>query len=119
MPQEICPGDSPQFRCTVEDVSGLGTTFWTVTVNGTEDDDCRLAHAVPNDMETCGPNDQFESYLDAPFGSSYPSTLTVSSISPHLNGTSVECAGPAASTVICTTSICLVGKRPLLVSDSV
>ena len=104
MPQEIRPGDSPQFRYTVEDVSGLGTTFWTVTENGTEHE-CRLSHSAPNDMQTCGPNNQFEAHLDAPFGSSYPSTLIVGSISPHLNGTSVECAGPAPSTVIGTPSM--------------
>ena len=110
VPEEICPGYSPQFNCTVEDVSGLGTTFWTVTVNGNEDDSCRVSHSIPNDMQTCGPNNQFESSLDDPVGSSYSSTLTMSSISPGLNDTSVECAGPARSSVIGTSSICIVGK---------
>ena len=93
----------------MEDSGGLGQTFWTVTVNGAEDDDCRLSHAVTNAMETCGPGNQFESYLDGPVGSSYSSTLTVSSISPDLNGTSVECAAPDL-TVIGTSSICITGK---------
>ena len=58
----------------------------------------------------------------APYAPPLPtglSTLIVSSISPHLNGTSGECAGPAPSTVIGTTSICIIGKRLLLVNDSV
>ena len=82
-------------------------------MNGTEDDNCRLSLSIPNDMETCGPNNQFESYLDDPVGNSYPSTLTVSSISLYLNGTSVECARPAASAVIGTTNVCIVGTRLL------
>ena len=92
-------------------MSGLATTFWTVTENGIEDDDCRLSHSVRNDMQACGPNNQFESYLEEPVGNSYSSTLTVSSISLDLNGTSVECAGLAPANVIGTTSICIVGKR--------
>ena len=27
VPRAICPGDSPQLRCTVEDISGVGVTF--------------------------------------------------------------------------------------------
>jgi len=109
VPQEICPGDSAQFRCTVEDVSGQGTTFWTVTVNGTEDN-CTLAHIQPNDTDTCGPNNQFESYLNNPVGNSYSSTLTVCSRSACLNGTCVECAA-SNLTVIGTSSICIIGKK--------
>ena len=42
----------------------------------------------------------------------------MSSISLHLNSTSVECGGPASSTVIGTTNVCIAGMRLLLVSDS-
>ena len=111
VPQEICPGGSPVFSCTVNDpTSGLALTFWTVTVNGTEDDNCRLIHSVTNDMQTCGPGNVFESSLGDPVGNLYPSTLTVDSISTQLNGTIVECAGLTPSNVIGDTTICVVGK---------
>ena len=103
-PQEICPGESPQFSCTVEDSEGTGTTLWRVTVNGTEDNRCALIHVVSNDEAMCGPNDAFESRLNDPVNTTYSSTLTVSSISPNLNGSNVEC-GTDGST------ICVVGKN--------
>ena len=103
-PQEICPGESPQFNCTVEDSGGLGNTVWRVTVNGTQDNRCALRHAVRNDEAMCGPNDAFESRLNDPVNTTYSSTLTVSSISPNLNGSNVECVGTDGST------ICIVGK---------
>ena len=110
VPQEICPGDSPVLSCTVDDpTSGLASTFWTVTVNGTEDE-CRLTHSVTDEMKTCGPGDEFESSLGDPVGNLYPSTLTVDSMFTQLNGTSVECAGPSASNVIGETTICVVGE---------
>ena len=109
VPQDICPGDSPVFRCTVNDTSG-GLTFWTVTVNGTDDNRCTLRHVVPNDMATCGPDDVFESSLGDPIGNLYPSTLTVDSMFTQLNGTIVECAGPTPSNVIGDTTICIMGE---------
>ena len=119
VPQEICPGDSPVFSCTVNDPSGTAVTLWTVTVNGFEDDNCRLIHAITNEMQTCGPDDVFQSSLGVPVGNLYPSTLTVDSLSTQLNGTIVECAGPATSNVIGDTTICVVGEyccvyRPIL-----
>ena len=100
------------FSCTVDDpsVGGLASTYWTVTVNGTEDDDCILNHPQPSDMEACGPGNEFESSLGDPVGTLYPSTLTVDSISTQLNGTIVECAGPSPSNVIGDTTICIVGE---------
>ena len=111
VPQEICPGDSPVFSCTVDDPSsGFASTYWTVTVNGTEDDGCTLNHPIANDMETCGPGNEFESSLGDPVGNLYPSTLTVDSISTQLNGTVVQCAGPLPSNVIGDITICIVGE---------
>ena len=109
VPQEICPGDSPVFSCTVNDPSRTGITFWTVTVDGTVDE-CRLVHAIANDMQTCGPGNEFQSSLGDPVGNLYPSTLTVDSIFTQLNGTIVECAGPSPSNVIGDTTICIVGE---------
>ena len=110
VPQDICPGDSPVFSCTVNDPSGVVNTFWTVTVDGTEDNGCSLRHFVPNDMQTCGPGNVFESSLGDPVGNLYPSTLTVDSISTQLNGTTVQCASPTPSNVIGDITICVVGE---------
>ena len=108
-PVEICPGDSPQFNCTVEDASGFGNTFWIVTVNGTVVN-CIHAHSLL-EVRTCGPNNEFESSPSGRDGNNYTSTLTTtSSISPSLNGTNVQCAGLTPTNVTGSDLICITGK---------
>ena len=110
VPVEICPGDSPNFTCTVEDVGGTGNTLWVVTVNGTDYFGCIQTHAVILD-KLCGPNMEFHSFIVFEDSSNYTSTLTtVRSISPSLNGTGVLCAAPRRENVIGSSEICITGK---------
>ena len=105
-PVEICPGDSPQFTCTVEDASGISSTFWIV--NGTVE--CIHSHSLLQ-VRICGPNNEFESSPSGHDGNNFTSTLTtISSISPSLNGTSVQCAGVLPTNVIGSDLICITGK---------
>ena len=108
-PVEICPGDSPQFNCTVEDASGVSLTFWIVTVNETLVE-CIHTHGSPQ-VRTCGPNNEFESSPSGRDGNNFTSTLTImSSISLSLNGTSVRCVGLTSNNVIGSDVICITGK---------
>ena len=108
-PVEICPGDSPQFTCTVEDATNVSITVWIVTVNGTVVN-CIHAHSFLENT-TCGPNNEFESSPSGRDGNNFTSTLTtMSSISPSLNGTSVRCAGLTPTNVIGSDLICITGK---------
>ena len=108
-PVEICPGDSPQFNCTVEDASSIGTTFWILTVNGTVFE-CGDSHSSLL-VRSCGPNNEFESSPSGRDGNNFTSTLTtMSSISLFLNGTSVRCNGLTPNNVIGSDVICITGK---------
>ena len=110
VPVEICPGDSPNFTCTVEDAGGTGITLLVVTVNGTDDSRCIQIHAVIEDR-SCGPNLEFHSFIVFEDSGNYTSTLTtVSSISPSFNGTGVLCAAPRRENVIGSSEICITGK---------
>ena len=113
-PVEICPGDSPQFNCTVEDASSVSITFWIVTVNSTEENgtdvECIYTHSSLQ-VRPCGPNNEFESSPSGRDGNNFTSTLTImSSISSSLNGTSVRCAGLTPTNVIGSDLICITGK---------
>ena len=108
-PVEICPGDSPQFNCTVEDATNVSITVWIVTVNGTVVN-CIHAHSFLENT-TCGPNNEFELSPSGRDGNNFTSTLTtMSSISPSLNGTSVRCAELTPTNVIGSDLICITGK---------
>ena len=110
VPVEICPGDRTEFTCTVEDVGGIGNTFWVVTVNGTEDTECIQIHQTLPDRR-CGPNMELHSFIVSVDSGNYTSNLTtVSSISPSLNGTGVMCAGPRRNNMIFSSEICITGK---------
>ena len=94
----------------MEDVGGIGNTFWVVTVNGTEDTGCSQIHPVLAGRR-CGPNMEFHSFIVSVVSANYTSTLTtVSSISPSLNGTGVMCAGLRIENVIGSSEICITGK---------
>ena len=108
-PVEICPGDSPQFNCTVEDASGVSITIWTVAVNGTKFH-CIHSHSLLQ-VRTCGPNNEFVLSPSGRDGSNYTSTMTTtSSISSSLNGTIVQCAELTPSNVIGSEEICITGE---------
>ena len=94
----------------MEDVGGTRNTFWVVTVNGTENTGCSQIHQLLGD-KSCGPNMEFHSFIVSVVSDNYTTTLTtVSSLSPSLNGTGVQCAAPRIENVIGSSEICITGK---------
>ena len=87
----LCPGETFTFRCTVTG-NKSGVTTWRV--NGTIE--CNLVHRS-NSSPICGPSDSFTARPSTGFGTSATSfTSTLSGTAdPALNGTLVECFGPA------------------------
>ena len=62
-------------------------------------------------VRPCGPNNEFESSPSGRDGNNFTSTLTtMGSISPSLNGTSVQCAGNTPNNVIGSEEICITGQ---------
>ena len=93
-----CPDDPFTFRCTV-DGNRNGVTIWRVNVGGTFE--CPLSHIVTGSVR-CGPNNEFTATPGTGFGPGTGATLFTSTLSGTatlaLNGTLVECFGPAFST---------------------
>ena len=91
-----CPGGTFTFRCTV---SGSGITQWRV--NGSNSNLCLLQHVSPGTTSTCMPSGTSHPFTATPesgFGTSGPFISTLSATAdPVLDGTLVECFGPAAS----------------------
>ena len=89
-----CPGDTFTFRCTVTgDRNGI--TIWRV--NGSSA--CSLVHNAADDPSSCGSNSPFTVTAGTGFGTgatSFTSTLR-GAATLALNGTVVECFGPALS----------------------
>ena len=93
-PLPICPGDTFTFRCTVTGNKN-GVTIWRV--NGSSE--CLLPHSTVGSMSTCGPGGVFTAKPGTGFATSttfFSSTLSGTATST-LNGTLVECFGPAFS----------------------
>ena len=88
-PPPTCPSDTFTFRCTVTG-DGTGVTIWRVGGNS----ECFLNHNNPSDTEACGPGGAFTARFDAVSATSFSSTLSGTAILA-LNGTLVECFGPA------------------------
>ena len=90
-----CPGDTFTFICTV---AGSGTTLWRV--NGSSNL-CSLAHISAGTISICMPSGASHPFTATPesgFGTSGPFTSTLSATAdPVLNGTLVECFGPAVT----------------------
>ena len=86
-----CPGDTFTFRCTVTGDRD-GVTIWRV--GGTSE--CTLAHSTAGATSTCGSGRVFSARIGTGFGPSYSSTLSGTATS-ILNGTLIECFGPALS----------------------
>ena len=88
-----CPGDTFIFRCNVTgDRSGV--TLWIVGSSS----ECPLLHSTP-DSHPCGTGSPFTARSVVGFGidaTSFTSTLS-GTATPTLNGTLVECFGPAFS----------------------
>ena len=88
-----CPGDTFTFKCTVTgDMSGV--TIWRVGGSS----ECALIHRITS-SSICGASDSFIARSGSEFGTSGPSfTSTLSgTATPALNGTLIECFGPANS----------------------
>ena len=86
-----CPGDTFAFRCNVTgDMNG--ETRWIMNGNI----ECALQHRSPSTTK-CGPDNPFTARPETGFGTNGPSyTSTLSgTATPELNGTVVECFGPA------------------------
>ena len=90
-PPPTCPGDTFSFRCTVSgDMSGF--TIWRVGGSS----ECILLHRSTSSI-ICGPSDDLIAIFGTGFGTSatfFSSTLN-GTATPTLNGTLVECFGPA------------------------
>ena len=89
-----CPGGTFTFRCNVTgDMSGI--TIWRVNGNS----ECTLPHSTAGASSTCGAGRVFTAEGVTGFGTnatSFLSTLS-STATPTLDGTLVECFGPALS----------------------
>ena len=98
-PPPTCPGDTFTFSCTVTgDVSG--TTIWRVNASSNW---CSLAHLSTGNSSCCpiGGNYIFTARTGTGFGPGTTATSFSSILSgtatPALNGTLVECYGPASN----------------------
>ena len=92
-PPPTCPGDTFSFTCNVEGMNGI--TIWRVDGSRSL---CTLSH-LSTSTATCGPSNDFTATPGTGFGTSatsYSSTLS-GTASPTLNGSLVECFGPANS----------------------
>ena len=88
---QTCPGDTFTFACTVTG-DQRGITIWRVGGSS----ECSLIHRSTS-SSICGPYDSFIARPGNEFGTSatfYSSTLS-GTATPALNGTLVECFGPA------------------------
>ena len=89
-----CPGETFSFRCTVTgDRNGI--TIWRVGGSS----ECSLVHNTADDPSPCGFGSPFTITTETGFGTSATSfTSTLSGTATlALNGTLVECFGPAFS----------------------
>ena len=88
-----CPNDTFTFSCTVGGDS-TGTTFWRV--GGSSGFICTLSHSTPVVITTCGPGGVLTARFDTTNASSFSSLLS-GPATTELDGTLVECFGPAFS----------------------
>ena len=90
-----CSGSTLTFRCTVV---GSGATLWRVNDSSNL---CTLVH-LSTSTDTCGSSGRIDTFTAIPetgfgaSGPSYSSTLS-GTASSALDGTLVECFGPASS----------------------
>ena len=85
-----CPDTAFSFTCIVNgDMSGV--TTWRVNGNS----ECPLSHRSMS-SSICGPGNAFIARSGSRFENTYSSTLS-GTADPALNGTLVECFGPANS----------------------
>ena len=106
-----CPGDTFTFRCSV---GGDMNSVTTWRVGGSIE--CILVHTSISPA-VCGPSDTFTSQPETGFGTSATSfTSTLSgTATPTLNGTLVECFGPANNVdpgnMVGNSSLQILGQR--------
>ena len=113
-----CPGDTFVFRCTVG-VGNAGVTIWRVS----RSNECILAHSTVDAPYSCGSGSAFTARSGTGFGTSAPlfsSTLSGTANS-ELNGTLVECFGPALSrdetNTVGKSMLQILGQYYFLLSD--
>ena len=94
-PPPTCPGGIFTFICTVtSDINGI--TIWRV--NSSNSNLCVLSHILTGTISTCGTSHLFTAISETGFGANGPFTSTLSATAdPVLDGTLVECFGPAAT----------------------
>ena len=99
-PPPTCPGDTFTFRCTVGGVM-TGTTIWRVGGSSSSSNLCALSHLTTGPASTCMPSGTsylFTAMSESGFGGNGPFTSTLSATAdPVLDGTLVECFGPAST----------------------
>ena len=91
-PPPTCPGDTFTFTCNVTgDMSGI--TLWRVG------DECILTHSTTHAPAPCGSGSPFIAASGTGFGMSATSFISTlgGTVGLALNGTLVECFGPAFS----------------------
>ena len=106
-----CPGDNFTFTCTVHgDMSGV--TIWRVGGSS----ECPLLHSTPNEPHPCWDGSPFTFTYGPEFGtriSSFTSVLS-GTVTPTLDGTLVECFGPAlsrsAENIVGNSTLQIIGK---------
>ena len=84
-----CPGYTFTFRCTVTG-NMSGETRWRVGGNS----ECALQHSFSS-ITTCGPDSAFRARSRTGFGTTSATSFTSTLSGTALNGTLVECFGPA------------------------
>ena len=108
------------FTCTVTGNSS-GVTIWRVGSSS----ECTLAHSTAGATSTCGAGRVFSATTGAGFGTnatSFSSTLSGTATS-ELDGTLVECFGPAfsrdAGNMVGNSTIQVLGKLTSCISNLV
>ena len=106
-----CPGEPFTFRCTVVGDMNSVTTWKVAGI-----DECTLVH-TQTFPAVCGPSDTFTSRPGTGFrtsATSFTSTLS-GTATPTLNGTLVECFGPANNVdpgnMVGNSSLQILGQR--------
>ena len=88
-----CPGDNLIFNCTVGNNNGV--TLWRVGGRS----ECALVHSTQSDPHSCRSGSPFIVSTETGFGTNATSFLSTlnSTATSTLDGTLVECFGPALS----------------------
>ena len=84
-------------------------TLWIVSANGV-DTQCAYSSEFPS-LDTCGPDERFESSRTDVNGPANNSSLSVDLITNGLNGITVNCTDGGTGVLIGSYDICIIGKN--------